>query len=50
MVVASFEIELTYPALGIIQTMNYAINGRHLANQDYNICVRSEESEYLPND
>ncbi|XP_054267082.1 uncharacterized protein LOC128989235 [Macrosteles quadrilineatus] len=29
---------------GIIQTMNYAINGRHLANQDYNICVRSEEN------
>lgn len=28
---------------GIIQTMNYADNGRHLANQDYNICMRQEE-------
>lgn len=28
---------------GIIQTMNYAINGRHLANQDYNVCIRQEE-------
>lgn len=23
--------------------MNYAENGRHLANQDYNICIRKEE-------
>lgn len=28
---------------GIIQTMNFADNGRHLANQDYNICIRQEE-------
>ncbi|KAJ8915019.1 hypothetical protein NQ315_015994, partial [Exocentrus adspersus] len=28
---------------GIIQTMNFADNGRHLANQDYNICMRQEE-------
>ncbi|XP_024081446.1 uncharacterized protein LOC106665445 [Cimex lectularius] len=28
---------------GVIQTMNYAINGRHLADQDYNICIRQEE-------
>ncbi|PSN34467.1 hypothetical protein C0J52_07567 [Blattella germanica] len=28
---------------GIIQTMNFAINGRHLADQDYNICMRQEE-------
>lgn len=28
---------------GIIQTMNYAENGRHLAEQDYNICIRQEE-------
>ncbi|XP_068081134.1 uncharacterized protein [Anabrus simplex] len=27
---------------GIIQTMNFAVNGRHLANQDYSICVRQE--------
>ena len=27
---------------GTIQTMNFADNGRHLANQDYKICVRSE--------
>ncbi|KAF6208664.1 hypothetical protein GE061_017122 [Apolygus lucorum] len=28
---------------GVIQTMNYAINGRHLADQDYSICIRQEE-------
>ncbi|ERL86070.1 hypothetical protein D910_03484 [Dendroctonus ponderosae] len=28
---------------GTIQTMNFADNGRHLANQDYNICIRQEE-------
>ncbi|CAH0384846.1 unnamed protein product [Bemisia tabaci] len=27
---------------GIIQTMNFAVNGRHLADQDYNICMRQE--------
>lgn len=27
---------------GIIQTFNYADNGRHLANQHYRICVRQE--------
>lgn len=27
---------------GVIRTMNYAENGRHLANQDYNICMRQE--------
>lgn len=27
---------------GVIQTMNFADNGRHLANQDYTICVRQE--------
>ncbi|GLH09072.1 Uncharacterized protein GBIM_14206, partial [Gryllus bimaculatus] len=29
-------------ASGIIQTMNFAVNGRHLANQDYKICMRQE--------
>jgi hypothetical protein len=28
---------------GIIQTMNFADNGRHLADQDYTICMRQEE-------
>ena len=28
---------------GIIQTMNFAENGRHLANQDYTICIRQED-------
>ncbi|KAG8224759.1 hypothetical protein J437_LFUL005328 [Ladona fulva] len=28
---------------GMIQTMNFADNGRHLANQDYSICMRQEE-------
>lgn len=28
---------------GIIRTMNFAENGRHLANQDYTICTRQEE-------
>ncbi|XP_063917357.1 uncharacterized protein LOC135133044 [Zophobas morio] len=28
---------------GTIQTMNFADNGRHLADQDYNICMRQEE-------
>lgn len=28
---------------GVVQTMNFAENGRHLANQDYNICIRQEE-------
>lgn len=27
---------------GVIQTMNFADNGRHLADQDYNICIRQE--------
>lgn len=27
---------------GFIRTMNFAENGRHLANQDYNICIRQE--------
>lgn len=27
---------------GVIRTMNFAENGRHLANQDYNICIRQE--------
>ncbi|KAF5295150.1 hypothetical protein FQR65_LT10538 [Abscondita terminalis] len=27
---------------GIIQTMNFAENGRHLADQEYNICMRQE--------
>ncbi|KAF7281515.1 hypothetical protein GWI33_004595 [Rhynchophorus ferrugineus] len=27
---------------GLIQTMNFADNGRHLAEQDYTICVRQE--------
>jgi outer membrane receptor for Fe3+-dicitrate len=30
---------------GIIQTMNFADNGRHLAEQDYTICMRQEEGE-----
>ena len=28
---------------GVIQTMNFAENGRHLANQDYKICMRQEK-------
>ncbi|VEN43794.1 unnamed protein product [Callosobruchus maculatus] len=28
---------------GIIQTMNFADNGRHLTNQDYEVCIRQEE-------
>lgn len=28
---------------GVIRTMNFAENGRHLANQDYNICMRQEQ-------
>ncbi|KAF2896996.1 hypothetical protein ILUMI_09179, partial [Ignelater luminosus] len=27
---------------GVLQTMNFAENGRHLANQEYNICMRQE--------
>lgn len=27
---------------GLIRTLNFAENGRHLANQDYNICIRQE--------
>lgn len=28
---------------GIIQTWNFAVNGRHLSNQDYVICMRQNE-------
>ncbi|XP_066139864.1 uncharacterized protein [Euwallacea fornicatus] len=28
---------------GVVQTFNFADNGRHLADQDYNICIRQEE-------
>nr|CAD7262098.1 unnamed protein product [Timema shepardi]CAD7403237.1 unnamed protein product [Timema cristinae] len=28
---------------GVIQTMNFGDNGRHLADQDYTICMRQEE-------
>lgn len=28
--------------LGIIQTFNFAENGRHLANQNYRSCIRQE--------
>ncbi|KAH8391522.1 hypothetical protein KR200_003092 [Drosophila serrata] len=28
---------------GVMQTFNYAENGRHLANQNYRICVRQEQ-------
>lgn len=28
---------------GTIQTMNYAANGRHLADQNYRACVRQEQ-------
>ncbi|XP_018323875.1 uncharacterized protein LOC108736080 [Agrilus planipennis] len=28
---------------GIVKTMNFAENGRHLANQNYNICLRQEK-------
>lgn len=27
----------------MVQTMNFAENGRHLADQDYTICIRQEE-------
>jgi len=30
---------------GTVQTMNFAVNGRHLADQDYVICMRQEQSE-----
>ncbi|RZF34570.1 hypothetical protein LSTR_LSTR006955 [Laodelphax striatellus] len=29
---------------GVIQTMNYAVNGRHLADQDYLVCMRQEHN------
>ncbi|XP_044252899.1 uncharacterized protein LOC123003909 [Tribolium madens] len=28
---------------GTVKTMNFAENGRHLADQDYNICIRQEQ-------
>lgn len=28
---------------GVVQTMNFADNGRHLADQEYTICMRQEE-------
>ncbi|XP_055849332.1 uncharacterized protein LOC129914208 isoform X2 [Episyrphus balteatus] len=28
---------------GVVQTFNFADNGRHLANQDYKACIRQEE-------
>lgn len=30
---------------GIIQTFNFADNGRHLANQNYRSCVRQEKGK-----
>jgi len=38
-------LELKFPVVGTIQTMNFAINGRHLADQDYTICMRQEEGK-----
>lgn len=32
---------------GVIQTMNFAENGRHLANQDYTICMRQEQGRSM---
>ncbi|XP_059485302.1 uncharacterized protein LOC132202413 isoform X2 [Neocloeon triangulifer] len=29
---------------GVLQTMNFADNGRHLADQDYNICIKQSDS------
>lgn len=31
------------PPAGIIQTFNFADNGRHLANQNYKSCIRQEK-------
>ncbi|XP_071451424.1 uncharacterized protein [Hetaerina americana] len=36
-------LEYHHGVRGIIQTMNFGDNGRHLANQDYSICMRQEE-------
>ena len=38
-------LELKFPIAGTIQTMNFAVNGRHLADQDYTICMRQEEGK-----
>lgn len=35
-------LQFHHGTTGIIQTMNFADNGRHLANQDYLICMRQE--------
>jgi hypothetical protein len=33
--------------IGVVQTMNFGDNGRHLADQDYNICIKQGESKFL---
>jgi hypothetical protein len=42
---ASYYLSVEFHVSGIIQTMNFADNGRHLADQDYTICMRQEEGE-----
>jgi hypothetical protein len=41
-------LNVKFRVSGIIQTMNFADNGRHLADQDYTICMRQEEGEIGP--
>jgi hypothetical protein len=41
-------LRVKFHVSGIIQTMNFADNGRHLADQDYTICMRQEEGEIGP--
>lgn len=39
---SKFLLLYIYIYLGVIQTFNFAENGRHLANQDYRSCIRQE--------
>lgn len=38
-----YQFDFISGSSGMIETMNFGDNGRHLANQDYNICIRQEE-------
>lgn len=35
-------LQYFHEVTGTVQTMNFAVNGRHLADQDYVICIRQE--------
>jgi hypothetical protein len=37
---------ILYHYIGVVQTMNFGDNGRHLADQDYNICIKQGESKF----